>query len=66
MRGETDVIDGTYDEDTAEFTFESDRFSTYAICCKDIPKQAEPEVKPRQPPDTFYYNKTAIRTGKTV
>lgn len=50
--GETDVIEGTYDEETAEFTFESDRFSTYAICYKDIPKQAEPTQIPPDPTQT--------------
>lgn len=44
--GETDVIEGTYDEKTAEFTFESDRFSTYAICYKDIPKKTKPTPTP--------------------
>ncbi len=44
--GETDVIEGTYDEETAEFTFESDKFSTYAICYKDTPRQAEPTPPP--------------------
>lgn len=44
--GETDVIEGTYDEETAEFTFESDKFSTYAICFKDTPRQAEPTPTP--------------------
>ncbi|MBO5072552.1 MAG: Ig-like domain-containing protein, partial [Eubacterium sp.] len=38
--GKTDVIEGTYNEKTAEFTFESDKFSTYAICYKDTPKKA--------------------------
>ncbi len=39
-KGKTDVIEGTYNEKTAEFTFKSDKFSTYAICYKDTPKKA--------------------------
>lgn len=50
--GETDVIEGAYDEETAEFTFESDKFSTYAICYKDIPRQAEPTQTPLDPSPT--------------
>ena|GEM_PF-1120681 len=33
--GQTTVIPGTYDENTHIFTFETDRFSTYAIAYKD-------------------------------
>ena len=50
--GETDVIEGTYDEETAEFTFESDKFSTYAICYKDTPRQVEPTQTPPDPTST--------------
>ena len=50
--GETDVIEGTYDEETAEFTFESDKFSTYAICYKDTPRQVEPTPTPPEPTPT--------------
>jgi hypothetical protein len=38
--GKTDFMEGTYNGKTAEFTFESDKFSTYAICYKDTPKKA--------------------------
>ncbi len=47
--GETDVIEGTYDEETAEFTFESDKFSTYAICYKDTPRQTPLNPTPTPP-----------------
>ncbi len=40
--GKTDLIEGTYKEESAEFTFETDKFSVYAICYKDSPKQATP------------------------
>jgi len=40
--GKTDIIDGTYKEESTEFTFETDKFSTYAICYKDSPKQTGP------------------------
>jgi hypothetical protein len=33
--GKTDVIQGTYDEKTHVFTFETDKFSTYAIAYKE-------------------------------
>ena len=35
--GQVDVINGTFDSTTGEFTFESDKFSTYAIVYKDVP-----------------------------
>lgn len=36
-KGQVDVINGTFDAKTGEFTFESDKFSTYAIVYKDVP-----------------------------
>ena len=36
--GQVEVIDGTFDSKTSEFSFESDKFSTYAIIYKDVPK----------------------------
>lgn len=48
--GKADILEGTYKEGSSEFTFETDKFSTYAICYKDVPKQAEPE-KPVPVPD---------------
>jgi len=52
--GKTDIIEGTYNEKSAEFTFETDKFSTYAICYKDVPKQPEPAgpVEPIEPAKT--------------
>ena len=38
--GQVDVINGTFDSTTGEFTFESDKFSTYAIVYKDVPVNA--------------------------
>ncbi len=35
--GQVDVINGTFDSTTGEFTFETDKFSTYAIVYKDVP-----------------------------
>ena len=35
--GEVDVISGTFDPATGEFSFETDRFSTYAIVYDDVP-----------------------------
>ena len=35
--GQVDVINGSFDVTTGEFTFESDKFSTYAIVYKDVP-----------------------------
>lgn len=35
--GQVDVINGAFDATTGEFTFESDKFSTYAIVYKDVP-----------------------------
>ena len=34
---EVDIIDGTFDPATGEFTFKTDKFSTYAIVYKDVP-----------------------------
>ncbi len=34
--GELTIIDGTYDSKTGEFTFETDKFSTYAIIYEEI------------------------------
>lgn len=34
--GQVDVINGTFNATTGEFTFESDKFSTYAIVYKDV------------------------------
>ena len=36
-KGQVDLINGTFDAKTGEFTFESDKFSTYAIVYKDVP-----------------------------
>ena len=35
--GQVDVISGTFNAATGEFSFESDKFSTYAIVNKDVP-----------------------------
>lgn len=50
--GKTDIIEGTYKEDSAEFTFETDKFSVYAICYKDSPKQAGPGIPTPTPGGT--------------
>ena len=34
--GQVDVINGTFDSKTSEFSFEADKFSTYAIVYKDV------------------------------
>ena len=39
--GSVDVISGVFDEESREFTFETDRFSTYAIAYCDLPREAE-------------------------
>ena len=39
--GQVDVINGTFDATTGEFTFESDKFSTYAIVYKDVPVNSD-------------------------
>ncbi len=36
-KGEVTVIDGTFDAETGEFSFETDRFSTYGIIYADSP-----------------------------
>ncbi len=36
--GKTDIIEGTYNEESAEFTFETDKFSTYALVYRDVLK----------------------------
>lgn len=41
--GQVDVINGTFDSATGEFTFESDKFSTYAIVYKDVPVNDDDE-----------------------
>lgn len=38
--GVATVLDGTYDEATGAYTFETDQFSTYAIAYKDVPASA--------------------------
>ena len=35
--GKVEIINGTFNAATGEFTFESDKFSTYAIIYKDVP-----------------------------
>ncbi len=50
--GKTDIIEGKYNEESAEFTFETDKFSTYAICYKDSPKQATPGTPTSAPGGT--------------
>ncbi len=35
--GKVEIISGTFNAATGEFTFESDKFSTYAIIYKDVP-----------------------------
>ena len=44
--GQVDVISGTFDSATGEFTFESDKFSTYAIVYKDVPVNDNPNPTP--------------------
>lgn len=39
--GEVDVISGTFDPATGEFSFKTDRFSTYAIVYDDVPVDAD-------------------------
>ena len=34
--GKAEIIEGTYDEKTQTFTFETDKFSDYAIAYKDV------------------------------
>ena len=36
--GKAEIIEGTYDEKTQTFTFETDKFSDYAIAYKDVKK----------------------------
>ncbi|MBO4997630.1 MAG: Ig-like domain-containing protein [Lachnospira sp.] len=36
--GKTDILEGTYKEESAEFTFRTDRFSTYALVYRDTVK----------------------------
>ena len=39
--GQVEVINGTFDSATSEFSFESDKFSTYAIVYKDVPIESD-------------------------
>lgn len=36
--GKAEIIEGTYDEKTQTFTFETDKFSDYAIAYNDVKK----------------------------
>ncbi len=53
--GKAEVIEGTYNKDTGEFTFVTDRFSTYAIVYKDTAKDTtgKPDDVPKTG-DTYH------------
>lgn len=36
-KNSVEVLDGTYNEETGEYAFQTDKFSTYAIVYKDVP-----------------------------
>lgn len=44
--GEVTIIEGTFDEAAKEFTFETDKFSTYALVFKDVAIPNNPPVNP--------------------
>jgi hypothetical protein len=48
--GKTEVIQGTFDEATKKFTFETDQFSTYAIAYTDTVKTTEAPENPTTAP----------------
>ena len=60
--GQVDVIDGTFDVTTGEFTFETDKFSTYAIVYNeknaDIPVENVQIILPT--------NTTLTKSGETI
>lgn len=41
--GELTVLNGSFDKDTREYTFETDKFSDYAIVCKDTRIETKPD-----------------------
>lgn len=43
--GELTVLNGSFDKDTREYTFETDKFSDYAIVCKDTKIETKPDDK---------------------
>lgn len=43
--GELTVLNGSFDKDTREYTFEIDKFSDYAIVCKDTKIETKPDDK---------------------
>ena len=43
--GELTVLNGSFDKDTREYTFETDKFSGYAIVCKDTKIETKPDDK---------------------
>ena len=66
-----DVITGEFKEETGEFVFKSDKFSTYAIAYNDAPRTAEdnnesqtPDTTPEATPDMNGVK--APKTGDTA
>jgi len=61
-KGQVDVINGTFDATAGEFTFESDKFSTYAIVYSekmvDIPVESVQIILPA--------NTTLTKSGETI
>ena len=41
--GELTVLNGSFDKDMREYTFETDKFSDYAIVCKDTRIETKPD-----------------------
>ena len=58
--GAVDVIKGSYDESTGVFTFETDKFSTYALAYRD---DAAPKTDEASPDDNS--NRIEVTTPKT-
>ena len=68
--GKAESIEGTYNEKTQIFTFETDKFSDYAIACKDVKKADVTGNKTGINNKTGTNNKTeinnAVKTNESV
>ncbi len=60
--GMTELLGGTYDPETHLFTFETDRFSTYALTYQDSSKQDSSSIQTYQ---DFYHLQLTAKAKKT-
>ncbi len=61
--GELTIIDGVYDAETGEFTFETDKFSTYAIIYEEIDTVVEPEETEKGSEAETETENNSVKTG---